>query len=53
MKKDFLLDFLTLEEGTDMFTETSVQNYHSTLCNIPEERKLYLPSRREPEILQT
>jgi hypothetical protein len=29
------LDFLTLEAGTD----TSVKDYHSTLRNIPEERR--------------
>jgi hypothetical protein len=31
------LDLLTLEDGTDRFPETSVQEYHSTLRNIPEE----------------
>jgi hypothetical protein len=31
-------DFLTLEDGTDGL-ETSVKDYHSTLRNIPEERR--------------
>ena len=33
-KKVFFLDFLTLQDRTD----TSVQDYHSTLPNIPEVR---------------
>jgi hypothetical protein len=38
--KAFFLNFLTLEDGTDsFFPETSVQNYHSTLRNIPKERR--------------
>jgi hypothetical protein len=35
-KKTSFLDFLTLEKGPICCSETSVQNYHSTLCNIPE-----------------
>jgi uncharacterized protein YchJ len=30
---------MTLEDGTDTCPETSVQNYHSTLHNIAEERR--------------
>ena len=33
------LDFLTLEDGAGRFPETSVHSYHSTLCNIPEQRR--------------
>ena len=33
-----LEDFLTLENGTDMFSETSVRNYHYTLRNNPLEQ---------------
>jgi hypothetical protein len=29
---------LTLEDGTDHFSETSAINYHSTLRRIPKER---------------
>jgi len=32
-------EFLALEVGRDRFSETSVMNYHSTLSNIPEERR--------------
>jgi hypothetical protein len=32
-------DRLTIENGTDGSSETSVTNYQSTLRNIPEERK--------------
>ena len=32
-----LLDFLTLEDGTDMLPQNISGNYPSTLCNIPEE----------------
>jgi hypothetical protein len=31
--------FLTPEDGTNKFPETSVQNYHSTLRNITEQRR--------------
>jgi len=37
-----ILDFLTSEGGTDSFPETSVQNYHFTPRNIPEERRPHL-----------
>jgi hypothetical protein len=30
---------LTLEDGIDTFPEKSVKDYHSTLRNIPEERR--------------
>jgi len=33
-----LLDFLTLEEGTDSCPETLMRNYNSMLHNIPDER---------------
>jgi hypothetical protein len=36
--------FLTLEDGTIGCPETSVQNYCSTLRNIPEERRSHLHS---------
>jgi ribosomal protein S20 len=32
-----LEEFLTLEEGTDKLSETSVENYHSTLRKIREK----------------
>jgi len=34
-------DCLTLEDETG-YTETSVQNYHSTLWKIPEEHRSHL-----------
>jgi hypothetical protein len=34
----FLLGLLTLEDVTDTLSESSVNNYHTTPCNIPEER---------------
>jgi hypothetical protein len=48
--QEVFLDFLILEDGTDKTSwplkmvpigcpETSVHNYHSTLRNIPEERR--------------
>jgi hypothetical protein len=30
---------LTFEDGTDNCPETSVKDYHSTLLNIPKERR--------------
>jgi hypothetical protein len=33
---------LTLKEGTDTFSETSVKDCHSTLRNIPEDGRSYL-----------
>jgi hypothetical protein len=30
---------VTLEDGTDRLSETSVTNYVPTLCNIPEEQR--------------
>jgi hypothetical protein len=33
------LDFLTLEDGSDTLSRTSVKVYHSTLRNTPEERR--------------
>jgi len=33
------LDFLTLEDGTDMLPRNVGKGYHHTLLNIPEERK--------------
>ena len=39
-----ILNFLTLEGGTDRFPETSARNYHFTLRNIPEERRSHLTS---------
>jgi hypothetical protein len=42
-KKSFLFDFLTLRRWDPTgCPETSVQNYHCTLCNIPEERNSHL-----------
>jgi hypothetical protein len=32
-------DFLTPEDGNDTLSRKSVKDYHSTLCNIPEERR--------------
>jgi len=32
-------NFLTLGDGSDRFPEMSVQNYHYTLRNIPEDSK--------------
>jgi len=34
--------FLTLDEGTDSFPETSVRNCHYALRNSPEERSSHL-----------
>jgi hypothetical protein len=39
-------DCLTLEDGTDRLSETSVRNYHSTLRKIPEERGSHLHRNR-------
>ena len=33
------LDFLTLEDGTDRFSQKSVRNYHYMQHNIPEEHR--------------
>jgi hypothetical protein len=33
------LDYLTFEDGAIDYTETSIQNYHCTLRQIPEERR--------------
>jgi hypothetical protein len=33
------LDFLTLEDGTNMLSWKSVKDYHSTVRNIPEVRR--------------
>jgi hypothetical protein len=41
-RKPFFLDLLILEDGTDRFSETSIQNYHSRLRNTPEERGSHL-----------
>jgi hypothetical protein len=41
-KKTFFLDLLTLEDGPTGCPETSIQTYHSTLRNIPEERRSHL-----------
>jgi hypothetical protein len=35
--KEISLDFWTLEDGTDTLFQTSVNSYHTTLHNIPEE----------------
>lgn len=35
----FFLDYLTDKDGTDRFPETSLRNYHSTICKIPEESR--------------
>jgi hypothetical protein len=35
--KVFVLDFLTLEDGTRSLFRNVSQNYHSTLRNIPED----------------
>ena len=35
----FFLNYLTVKDGTDSFPETSVRNYHFTLCKIPGERR--------------
>jgi hypothetical protein len=35
----FFFDSMTFEDGTDRFPETSVTNYHTTLREIPEERR--------------
>jgi len=32
----------TLEEGTNKLPPTSIRNYHSVLCNIPEEHRSHL-----------
>jgi hypothetical protein len=32
----FFLDYLSLEGGTNMLSQTSVNNYQSKLRNIPE-----------------
>ena len=37
-----VLDFLTLENGTDRLSRNSAINYRSTLHNIPEELKSHL-----------
>jgi hypothetical protein len=37
--QEVFLDFLMLEDVTETFPETSVKDYHSTLRDIPEERK--------------
>ena len=38
----FFLDCFTLEEGNEIYPETSVTNYKSMLCNIAEERRYRL-----------
>jgi len=38
-KKKYFLDFWTLEKGSIGYSETFVQNYHSTLRKIPEEHR--------------
>ena len=44
----------TLKTGPIGYLESSVQNYHSTLCNIPEERRSQSPPyTRGREILAT
>jgi hypothetical protein len=39
VKSPFLLGFLTRENGTDTLPQKSVNNYHTTARNIPEERR--------------
>jgi hypothetical protein len=40
-KKHFFLDCLTLDDGTDMLSQTSVTNYHSTLCKTKKEGRFH------------
>ena len=43
MLRSVLTDFSNFQNATDRSTETSVTNCQSTLCNVPEERRiLYL-----------
>ena len=35
----FLLDFLTLKDGTDKLSRNVRKNYHHALCRIPEEHR--------------
>jgi hypothetical protein len=44
VQEKFFLGCLTFENGADMFSKTSVTNYHSTLRKIPEERRSPLHS---------
>jgi hypothetical protein len=34
--------YQSLEDGTNIFSETSVTNFRSTLCNIPEEYRSHI-----------
>jgi hypothetical protein len=44
-EKVFFLDFLTLEDVTDSFPETSVRNYHHTLRDNLEEGTSHFQTR--------